>query len=268
MASNPPPRGTLEARLVEILETFERGVPGARGSAIADRDGLPIANGFREPYDLMAVTAMSTLTVQSSRTVFERLGLQVPVSILIEGQLGKVLVCQLGGGRASFIALVAPDANLGLLRMEMAVAARKLEEALGWAGPTGGRVEEVFLLTHSGILIGHACRAQDPVGDQDIVAGMLSAIQSFIRDVFRAKGETLEEMELAHLRVRLVRGEWCTLAVIASGRIRADYVTSARQGLLSWEDQNDAALDSWEGDADTLANVRGLLDGLLAAPSE
>src|SRR3990170_7213153 len=96
LAAIPPPpavrrKGPIVERLVEVLEEFEEGIPEVRGSAIADREGLPIANGFREPLDLMSVTAMSTLAIESSRKVFDRLGLQKPRSIVIEGDEGKVV---------------------------------------------------------------------------------------------------------------------------------------------------------------------------------
>lgn len=262
--SKRPVRGSLEERLVEILETFEHGVPGVRGSAVADRDGLPIANGFREPFDLMSVTAMSTLTAQSAKTVFERLGLRVPTTITMEGELGKVMVQQLAGGRASFIALVTPETNVGLLKLEMSVAARKLEEELGFAAPTGGQVEEVFLLTHAGLLLGHRSWTSEALEDQDIIAGMLSAVQSFIKDLFRAKGETLEELELAHLRVRLLRGRWSTLAIIASGVVGTEYSVRALEALDAWEVRNEAALRDWDGDPDVLTATDELLAGLFA----
>lgn len=264
MPSTRPVRGTLEARLVEILETLEHGVPGVRGSAVADREGLPIANGFREPFDLMSVTAMSTLTAQSAKTVFERLGLRFPTTVIMEGEQGKVMVHQLAGGRGSFIALVTPETNVGLLKLEMSVAARKLEAELGFAAPTGGQVEEVFLLTHAGLLIGHKSRTSDALEDQDIIAGMLSAVQSFIKDLFREKGETLEELELAHLRVRLLRGRWCTLAIIASGEISAEYAGGVRESLEAWEVRNAAMLEDWDGDPDVLTATDDLLEDLFA----
>ena len=261
-------RSSVEERLAAVLEDFEQGVPEIRGSAIADREGLPIANGFRETLDLMSVTAMSTLAIESSRKVFDRLGLQKPRSIVIEGDEGKVVVHQLGGGRASFIALVKPDTNMGLLKLEMGVAARRIEEELGFLERSGAQVEELFLVTHAGLLIGHVSRSGDSAQDHDIVAGMLSAVQSFVKDVFRERGETLEELELAHLRIRLIRGSWCLLAIVASGPIGDGYVSVAHDLLRAFEERNDVALDAWDGDLDALHDVDALLEDLVGrAPS-
>jgi len=211
----------------------------------------------------MSITAMSTLAVASSRKVFDRLGLRTPRSMIIEGEEGKVVVQDLGGGEASFIALVRPETNMGLLKLEMAVAARKIEEELGLAEHSGARVEEVFLVSNAGLLIGHQSRSGEGAQDYDIVAGMLSAVQSFVKDVFRAQGETLEEMELAHMRVRLIRGSWCLLAVVASGTIDDQFISVACDLLRAFEERNDVALDSWDGDLASLHDVDALLEELI-----
>src|SRR3990170_766912 len=268
LAAIPPPpavrrKGPIVERLVEVLEEFEEGTREVGGSAIADGEGPPIANGFREPLDLMSITAMSTLAVASSRKVFDRLGLRTPRSMIIEGEEGKVVVQDLGGGEASFIALVRPETNMGLLKLEMAVAARKIEEELGLAEHSGARVEEVFLVSNAGLLIGHQSRSGEGAQDYDIVAGMLSAVQSFVKDVFRAQGETLEEMELAHMRVRLIRGSWCLLAVVASGTIDDRFISVACDLLRAFEERNDVALDSWDGDLASLHDVDALLEELI-----
>ncbi|HYS72192.1 MAG TPA: roadblock/LC7 domain-containing protein [Thermoplasmata archaeon] len=264
-------RGTpqsKEARLIAILETFERGVEGVRGSAIADHEGLPIANGFREPFDLVAVAAMSTLAAQSSRTVFDHLGFKAPRAVFIEGEDAKVVVYKLGVGQASLIALVRPDTNTGLLKLEMAVAAQRLEEELGLAIPTGTRVEEVFVLAEGGLLISHASRNPNRSMDRDVVAGMFSAVQSFVKDTFREQGGgALEEMELAHLRVRLLRGRFATVAIIATGRMSDAYVAVARDALREFERRNEAALRPWDGELQSLEGVDVLLDEILQTPA-
>lgn len=267
--TTPPksPEGGIAGRLVSIINTFEEGVPGVRGSAVADRQGLPIANGFREPFDLLAVTAMSTLALQSSRKVFERLGLQRPKLVIIEGETGKVMVHELANGEASFIALVRPETNLGLLKLEMSVAARKLEATLGFAAPTAARVEEILLLDRSGLLIGHVSVTSEISRDHDIVAGMLSAVQSFVRDLFREEGETLKEIEMAHLRLRLVQGSQTTLAIVASGTISDGYMVHAREALRAWEQRNRPMLEAWRGDVSVFADVDSFLEGLLERPT-
>ena len=258
---------TKEGRLIAILETFERGVEGVRGSAVADREGLPIANGFREPFDLIAVAAMSTLTAQSSKTVFGHLGFKPPRDVVIEGEDAKVVVYKLGDGQASLIALVRPETNTGLLKLEMAAAAQRLEEELGFAIPADEHIEEVFLLAEGGLLISHASRNPTHSIDRDIVAGMFSAVQSFVKDTFTEQGGgTLEELELAHLHVRLVRGRYTMLAVIATGRMGTACVAAAQRALSAFETENRDRLGSWDGEAHSLEGVDVMLDEVLHTP--
>lgn len=264
VARGPSKGLTKEARLVTILETFERGVMGVRGSAIADREGLPIANGFREAFDVVAVAAMSTLTAQSSKTVFDHLNFKAPRDVIIEGEDAKVVVYKLGEGQASFIALVRPDTNIGLLKLEMAATARRLEEELGFVIPRGTQVEEIFLLTPGGLMVAHASRDAKHVMDRDIVAGMFTAVQDFVKDTFREKGGgALEEMELAHLRVRVLRAQWTSLAIISTGRLSDRYLSAARVALQAFEGENRATLPSWDGDPDLLQGVDVMLDEVL-----
>lgn len=261
----PPKTSTLESALVEILEEFERQVDGVRGSAVADREGLPIVNGFREPFDLGAVTAMSTLAADSSQKVFDEIGLGAMRTAFLEGDDAKVVIFSLGSGRASLIAVVRSDVNVGLLRLQMALAARRIEEELGFVPRSGPRIEELFLLTKAGLAIGHRSRAPGSSKDGDILAGMLTAVQSFVKDAFGDAGGTLEEMEMARWRVRIIRGRWCAWAVIASGPIGAAFVGRAKESLASFEARNGATLATWNGDLGLLEAANDLLDDLFHA---
>lgn len=203
-----PPAGlTTESRIVGILEAFERQLDGVKGSAVADADGLPVANGFRENLDLLSVASMSTLGLQSAKKVFETIGLKGPNVVVLEGEGAKVVIFELGGGQASFIAVVRPEVKLGFLKLEMASAAKRLEEELGFAPPPDVRIEEVFLLTNGGLLITHASRTLIHPGDRDVLAAMMTVVQQFVRDAFQGKAGAMQEVDMANLRVRLIRGE-------------------------------------------------------------
>jgi len=261
MSSNP---SVLERKLIGILNAFEGEVDGVRGSAVADREGLPVVSGFREPFDLTAMTGMSTLAVESAQKVFDYIGLRGLRTIVFEGEDAKVLIYDLGGGQASFITVVRPDANMGLVKFRMALAARRLEEELGFTRPTGPHVEEIFLMTQTGLLLSHASLSPVLSKDRDVFAGMLMMVQAFVKDSFGGKGGTLDEMEMANLSLRLVRGRWCVLAIVATARVSEDYVAHAKEALLEFEDRNLASLNPWNGDVDSLQSTKGLLEEVLS----
>lgn len=259
-----PKGGSLESRLVAILEEFEREVEGVRGSAVADREGLPMANGFRDHFDLMAVTAMSRMATESSQKVFDYIGLRGFRTMILEGEDAKVLVHELGHGEASFIAVARGSVSVGLLKFQMALAARRLEEELGLIPRSGPRIEEVFLLTHGGLLISHVAHSAVVQKDRDITAAMLTAIESFVKDSMGAKGGELEEIELAHAKVRLVPGRWTVWAVIATASMSPKFVQAAHELLEGFEARNRNALDPWNGQQDSLVGVDALFRDLLA----
>ena len=259
---------TTEGRIIGILEAFERQVDGVRGSAVADRDGLPIANGFREPFDLLSVASMGALGLQSARKVAEFIGVKAPRSVILECEDAKIVIRDLGNGRASFIVLVRPDTNLGFAKLQIESAAKRLEEELGLSPPpVGTQIEEVFLLTKGGILISHLSRRMIHPKDRDLLAAMFTVVQEFVKDSFQDSGGALQEMELANFRVRLVRGRHSTLAVVSRGMLSEKFLAHAAGALVAFEEVNVGALDPWISDASRLNNVDQLLEEMMRPPS-
>ena len=259
-----PSRGlTAESRIVAILEAFERQLDGVKGSAVADADGLPIANGFREALDLLSVVSMSSLGLQSAKKVFETIGLKGPKVVILEGEDAKIVIHELGKGQASFIAVVRPETKLGFLRLEMEGAAKRLEEELGFTKPSDVRIEEVFLLTNAGLLITHASRTLIHPGDRDVLAAMMTVVQAFVRDAFQGKAGAMHEMDMANMQVRLIRGEQCTIAILSTGHLRAGYVSGALGALQEFEGKNREALNPWQGQTSSLNGTDNLVEELL-----
>src|SRR5439155_1172211 len=196
----------LEYNLLRILQEFQREVDGIRGSAIADRQGLPLANGFHEDVDLMSMSAMSAMAMESSHKIFEHVGVKGFQNAILEGEDARVVVFALGRAEASLIAVAYPSANLGVLKFRMALAARRLEEELGLLPRTGARIDETFLLTRAGLLIEHVSLSEVLSKDRDIMAGMVAVIQAFVRDSFGDRGGVLEEMGMGNAILRPLPG--------------------------------------------------------------
>ena len=88
------------------------------------------------------------------------------------------------------------------------------------------RVEQVFLIhRETGLVLNHlvaptvAAQAQDP----DLVAGMLSAIQQFVRDSFKSKdSESLASLNIGDLQVWVEESPNAILAAVVRGHAPAD----------------------------------------------
>src|SRR2546421_436379 len=89
-------------------------------------------------------------------------------------------------------------------------AAPKTKEAI---------IEDLFLLNHrDGILIKHETRRLRPDVDTDILTGMLTAVQQFVKESLRGDDYAdLNEMTVGHMHILIGRGKWLGLAARIAG---------------------------------------------------
>jgi len=89
---------------------------------------------------------------------------------------------------------------------------------LAW---TRGKLEEVFLVGYSGILLAHLSNTMKAERDRDLLTGMLTAVQDFIRDSFvTSKEGELRRMDFGERTIHICRGAHSYLAVVVRGRAR------------------------------------------------
>jgi len=123
--------GGLAELLQAVLLDFRRRVPYIRGSAIADKSGLPIASDLPPKVNVMMVTAMSALAMQSCSNVLANLGLEPAERVVTESKDSVVVVKSIAGGTASLFAIMSGDVDRELAAKELDQAAREAEEILG-----------------------------------------------------------------------------------------------------------------------------------------
>jgi len=118
-------------RLQVLLSNFQERVDGVRGIAVADRSGLPVSSAFSTNANVLTVTAMATMAIQSSQRVYQNLGLAGPNDVVMVGPDSTVFVSAVNEGQLSVIIVLESYANLGLVRIEIERLARELSEVLG-----------------------------------------------------------------------------------------------------------------------------------------
>src|SRR3989304_4391754 len=89
-----------------FLSQFQDRVDGGRGLAIADRSGLPVSSSFATRANVLTVTAMATMAVQSSQRVYQNLGLVGPSDIVMVGPDSTVFVSTVSEGQISIIVVL------------------------------------------------------------------------------------------------------------------------------------------------------------------
>lgn len=127
------------------------------------------------------------------------------------------------------------------------------------------RVEQVFLIhRETGLLLGHLAASNAVVQDTDLVSGMLTAVQDFVRDSFTAsKREELDTMQVGEYTVWVQHGPQALLAAVISGAAPPDLRNYMQRTLENIHEQFAVALQSFTGDAAVLTGTTSLLRSCL-----
>jgi OOP family OmpA-OmpF porin len=113
------------------------------------------------------------------------------------------------------------------------------------------RVEQVFLIhRETGLVLNHIVAPTVATQDPDMIAGMLSAIQQFVRDSFQArKDETLGSLNVGELQVWLEESPNAVLAAVVRGHAPADFREAMNEALEDIQRHFSSALANFKGDA-------------------
>jgi len=111
-------------------------------------------------------------------------------------------------------------------------------------------IEDVFLLNaKDGLLIKHETRRLRPDVDTDILSGMLTAVQAFVKDALRGDdlGE-LNEMTVGQMHILIGRGKWLVLAARIEGDGTESWTEQIERCIRDMEDHQWDQLEDWDGD--------------------
>ncbi len=109
------------------------------------------------------------------------------------------------------------------------------------------RLEELYLMHDSGMLIRHWSRTQGMVHDSDIMSGMLIVLQEFVRDSFDDRGGTLEQLRFGQRQVLMLRGQHTVLAAVIVGRYLNSLPRKLQIAVWEFERSHSDILAKWDG---------------------
>jgi len=129
-------------------------------------------------------------------------------------------------------------------------------------------VEDLFLITKSGLLIEHAGTRlnyeKSEEKDEDILAGMFVAVQEFIKDSFgREDGEDLKRLDYGQKKVLVHRGNYVLLAAFLSGPVIKPYDRKMKDFVEEIEERFAGDLENWTGNIDFFPDIKAVLESLL-----
>jgi len=147
----------------------------------------------------------------------------------------------------------------------LAASGRKLRTAGAPVGTRGVQppgtdhtVEDIFIIYRDGRLINHQTRRLRADMDNQLLSGMLTAIQSFIQEAFREGDEgRLSEMSFGKNQILIERGKWISIAVVIHGVPPIGARAEVAFAVQSIEELHGSRLAAWDGET---ANLRGIGD--------
>ena len=127
------------------------------------------------------------------------------------------------------------------------------------------RVEQAFLIhAESGLLIAHVTAPGLKVPDADLISGMLTAIQDFVRDSFRpGAGATLRTFSVGDHTVQVEAGPLALLALVIQGEAPETVLRKQQDTLEMIHLQYASALADFSGDTAPFESVHSLLEDCL-----
>ncbi|HET7206375.1 MAG TPA: OmpA family protein [Terriglobales bacterium] len=127
------------------------------------------------------------------------------------------------------------------------------------------RVEQVFLIhRETGLLLQHVARSDQVIQDSDMVSGMLTAIQDFVRDSFTGtSGQEIDTIELGEFNLWVQHGPTAILAAVVSGTPPPELRNILERTLERVHAEYSSWLTSFNGDATAFGAARPLLESCL-----
>lgn len=123
----------------------------------------------------------------------------------------------------------------------------------------------VFAIDNAGMLLAQSSIGADDGLDADIFAGMLTAVQNFVKDSFGRDGQkssSLGRLEYGDMTILIENGDRIFLTGILSGQEHPDMLPALRSTLRMIEEQHGDLLDRWSGASAELVPVQAKIDAL------
>lgn len=125
-------------------------------------------------------------------------------------------------------------------------------------------IDEIFLMTPDGRLLKHYTRRLKPDQDDDILAGMLTAVQNFIKESFEEAGGKLREIRFENYDIFISHSKSVVIAAIISTKKPEKLRTQMKLVTEDIERDFGHKLVNWGGDKADLAGVDALMKRLLS----
>jgi hypothetical protein len=125
-------------------------------------------------------------------------------------------------------------------------------------------IDEIFLMTPTGMLLKHYTRRLRPDQDENIMAGMLTAVQNFIKESFDEHGGRLKEIRFENYDILISNSKNVVVAAIISTKKPERLRVQLKEVTEEIEERYGAKLTKWSGDRTEIAGVDHVMKQLIS----
>ena len=124
-------------------------------------------------------------------------------------------------------------------------------------------IDEIFLMTPTGLLLKHYTRRLRPDQDEHIMAGMLTAVQNFIKESFDEHGGKLKEIRFENYDILISNSKNVVIAAIISTKRPERLRVQLKEITDEIEERYGEKLTKWSGDRAEIADVDHVMKQLI-----
>ena len=125
-------------------------------------------------------------------------------------------------------------------------------------------IDEIFLMTPTGLLLKHYTRRLRPDQDENIMAGMLTAVQNFIKESFDEHGGRLKEIRFENYDILISHSKNVVVAAIISTAKPEKLRTQLKLVTEELEMRFGEKLTTWSGDKNEIGGVDSVMKQLIS----
>jgi parallel beta-helix repeat protein len=115
-------------------------------------------------------------------------------------------------------------------------------------------IDEVFIMTNDGILLNHYINTQATRIDEDILTGMLTAVQSFIKDSMKKKSD-LKQLKMGDFNIIIEKGKLVSAVVFTNAEETETISKQLKPMIKELEIIEKKILEDWDGNVDSLGSL-------------
>jgi hypothetical protein len=117
------------------------------------------------------------------------------------------------------------------------------------------KIDEIFVITRTGLLLKHFSYKQTTIMDEDILSSMLTVVQNFITQSFNQMDTTLKELVMGNFNIIIGRGQYINIVVISPEQNIKSIEVPLDLLIKDIETKNDAVLKAWDGSLDGFIGI-------------